>query len=61
MNIDHGFDDVPDLASLCLDLAARVAAGPAGIVQMSAGMRSQTYARSLTDIDRATLDLYRLG
>lgn len=59
VTIDHGYDDVPDLASLCLDLAARVSAGPAGIVQMSAGMRAQTYARSLTDEDKFTIDAYR--
>lgn len=60
VTIEHGYDAVPDLAALCLDLAVRVNAGPAGIVRESAGMRSIEYARALTEQDHATIERYRI-
>lgn len=59
VTVDHGYDEVPDLAALCVDLAARVSAGPAGIVRQSAGMRSVEYQRAMTAADHGVLDLYR--
>jgi hypothetical protein len=60
----HGWEFVPeDLASVCLEVATRAMASPAGIRQESAGGVSVTYAipGGLTEYEKAVLEAYRLG
>jgi hypothetical protein len=70
LTIEHGFDEVPDVASVVRSIAARAGASPAGVLREQAGAVSLTMSQVapgvaggvvLMDHERRMLDKYRVG
>lgn len=70
LTIDHGFEDVPDVAGIVRAIAARASASPTGVVREQAGAVSIGFSLTapgvsggvvLMDHERRMLDKYRIG
>lgn len=70
LTVDHGFDEVPDVASVVRSIAARASASPTGVVREQAGAVSISMSMVapgvsggvvLMDHERRMLDKYRIG
>jgi hypothetical protein len=69
LTIEHGFDEVPDVASMIRSIAARASASPTGVVREQAGAVSISMSMVapgvsggvvLMDHERRMLDKYRV-
>lgn len=70
LTVEHGFEEVPDVAQTIRDIAARAAASPGGVVREQAGGVSIGFSLTapgvsggvvLMDHERRMLDQYRIG
>jgi len=70
LTVDHGFEDVPDVAAIVRAIAARASASPTGVVREQAGAVSIGFSLTapgvsggvvLMDHERRMLDKYRIG
>lgn len=69
LTVEHGFDDVPDVAAIVRAIAARASASPTGVVREQAGAVSIGFSLTapgvsggvvLMDHERRMLDKYRI-
>lgn len=70
LTVQHGFDEVPDVAAVVRSVAARASASPAGVVREQAGAVSLSMSQVapgvsggvvLMDHEKRMLDKYRIG